>query len=56
MWYYWETVKHQETLNAMLETYNASQENVEVKPSMYLLPISRSRFPLARLPMCSPTL
>lgn len=31
MWYYWETVKHQETLNAMLETYNASQENVEVK-------------------------
>jgi len=31
IWYYWETVKHQETLNAMLETYNASQDKIEVK-------------------------
>lgn len=31
IWYYWETTKHQETLNTVIESFNASQDAVEVK-------------------------
>jgi len=33
LWYYWETLKHQEILNGVIESFNASQENYEVKAS-----------------------
>lgn len=31
IWYYWETVKHQEILASVIKDFNASQENIEVK-------------------------
>lgn len=31
IWYYWETIKHQETLNSVISDFNASQDAVEVK-------------------------
>ncbi|NLO83911.1 MAG: ABC transporter substrate-binding protein [Clostridiales bacterium] len=31
IWYYWETIKHQETLSVVIADYNASQDKVEVK-------------------------
>lgn len=30
IWYYWETVKHQEALNYLIEKYNESQSDVKV--------------------------
>ena len=33
IWYYWENLKHQEILNGLIEGFNASQENIEVKAS-----------------------
>ncbi len=31
VWYYWENLKHQEILNALVTEYNATQTNVEIK-------------------------
>lgn len=33
IWYYWENLKHQEILNGLIECFNASQEDIEVKAS-----------------------
>lgn len=33
IWYYWESLKHQEILNGLIEGFNASQEDIEVKAS-----------------------
>lgn len=33
IWYYWENLKHQEILNGLIEGFNASQEDIEVKAS-----------------------
>ena len=31
VWYYWETIKHQEILNSVISDFNASQDKVEAK-------------------------
>lgn len=31
IWYYWETVKHQETLDTVIKDYNGSQSNAKVE-------------------------
>lgn len=31
IWYYWETIKHQETLSGVIQDFNASQDAIEVK-------------------------
>jgi multiple sugar transport system substrate-binding protein len=30
IWYYWETIKHQETLSTVISDFNASQDQIEV--------------------------
>lgn len=30
IWYYWETVKHQQTLDKVIKAYNSSQEQIEI--------------------------